>query len=124
MATSQRRASAYKMFQAEEGIPVYRGSAIDDVVHLDVGPWLRTGQKGAFINLAEQEEDDAYVLEIAPGGQTEVLHHLFEIGIIVLEGHGATSFWQPSTPKQTVEWQPGSLFAPPLNCYYQHFNLE
>jgi len=120
----ERHESPYRRFQAAEGIPVYRGSAIDDVRHLDVASWPRTAQKGAFINLADQEEDDAYVLEIAPGGNTEVLHHLFEAGIVVLDGHGATSFRQPSTPKQTVEWQPGSLFAPPLNCYYQHFNLD
>jgi gentisate 1,2-dioxygenase len=45
---------------------------------------------------------------------------------MVLDGRGATSFWQPGREqkKQTVEWQRGSLFAPPLNCCYQHFNLD
>ena len=116
--------SPYHAWQAGEGLPIYRGSYIEDVHRLDVAPWSRTGQKGAFINLAEQEHDDAYVLEIEPGGKTDVLHHLFEAGIVVLDGNGATSFWQPTTERQTVEWQPGSLFAPPLNCYYQHFNLS
>src|SRR5579862_4310733 len=119
-----RPESTYLRWEAAEGIPIYRGSAIDDTLHLEVAPWPRTGQKGAFINLADQEEDDAYILEIQPGQQTELFHHIFEAGIVILAGHGATSFWQSTGPKQTVEWQPGSLFAPPLNCHYQHFNLD
>ena len=42
----------------------------------------------------------------------------------MLDGRGATTIWQKDGPKQTVEWQRGSLFSPPLNTYYQHFNLD
>jgi predicted metal-dependent enzyme (double-stranded beta helix superfamily) len=91
---------------------------------VEVAPWARFGQQGAFVNLADQEEDDGRILEIAPGGQTTVQHHLFEAIVYVVDGRGATSFWQHEGQKQTVEWQRGSLFAPPLNCYYQHFNLD
>lgn len=121
---SGRRESPYQQWQRGEGIPINRGSYIPDLYALEVAPWGRAGQKGAFVNLADQEHDDAYVLEIAPGGQTEVLHHFFECSVYVLIGRGATTFWQPDKPKQTVEWQRGSVFAPPLNCYYQHFNLD
>jgi quercetin dioxygenase-like cupin family protein len=117
-----RRQSPYRQWQKGEGLPVYEGSYVGDLYHLDVRPWPRMGQKGAFVNLAAQEQDDAYVLEIAPGGQTEVQHHLFEATVLVLEGRGATTFWQPGSGKQTLEWQRGSVFSPPLNCYYQHFN--
>jgi mannose-6-phosphate isomerase-like protein (cupin superfamily) len=82
------------------------------------------GQKGALVTLAEQEEDDGHLVEVAPGGQTEVQHHLYESTIFVLDGRGATTFWQQGKPKQTVEWERGSLFSPPINCYYQHFNLD
>ena len=35
------------------------------------------------------------------------------------------TFWQTEGgPKQTVEWQRGSLVSPPLNCFYQHYNLD
>ena len=55
----------------------------------------------------------------------EILHHLFESTYYILDGRGATTIWQHgSAKKQTVEWQAGSLFSPPLNCYYQHFNLD
>lgn len=120
-----REESPYRRWQKGEGIPINRGAFVPDLHTLEVAPWPRMGQKGAFVNLADQEHDDAYVLEIAPGGQTEVQHHLFECAVYVLSGRGATTIWQqPSGPKQTVEWQRGSVFSPPLNCYYQHFNLD
>jgi hypothetical protein len=119
-----RGESPYRAWQRGEGIPINSGSSVSDLNALEIKPWARTGQHGAFVNLAGQEEDDAYVLEIAPRGQTEVMHHIFEILIYVLDGRGATSFWQQGKPKQTVEWGPASVFSPPLNCYYQHFNLD
>jgi gentisate 1,2-dioxygenase len=118
------RETAYDRWQQAEGIPINQGTYVADMYSLEVKPWARTGQRGAFINLAGQQHDDAYVLEIGPGGQTEVMHHLFEAAIYVLEGRGATTVWQTGTPKQTVEWQKGSVFSPPINCFYQHFNLD
>lgn len=116
--------SAYDLWQQEEGIPITRGSYVADLYSLEVRPWARTGQKGAFVNLADQQHDDAYVLEIAPGESTRPLHHLFEATIHILTGRGATTIWQEGMPRQTIEWQRGSLFSPPLNCSYQHFNLD
>lgn len=120
----QRQPSAFQRWLEAEGLPVYRGSSIPDLNTLELRPWPRMGQPGAFVTLADQEEDSGVVVEIAPGGQTEVQHHLFESVVYVVDGRGATSFWQNGGRKQTVEWQRGSLFAPPLNCHYQHFNLD
>jgi quercetin dioxygenase-like cupin family protein len=116
--------SPYAAWQQGEGIPIHTGSYVTDLKTVELAPWARVGQRGAFINLADQEEDDGRVIEIAPGGQTSIQHHLYEATIFVVEGRGATSFWQKDGTKQTVEWQRGSLFAPPMNCYYQHFNLD
>lgn len=115
----------YKHWQRGEGIPIYTGAYVADLHTAEVGLWPRLGQKGAFVNLAAQEQDDGWLIELAPGGQTEVLHHLFEASIYVVEGRGATTLWQDgSNKKQTVEWSTGSLFAPPMNCSYRHFNLD
>src|SRR5438445_536542 len=82
---------------------------LPDLHTAEVAPWPRIGQKGALVCLAEQEQDDGWLVEIDPGGQTEVLHHLFETTIYVVEGRGATTIWQAgSDRKQTVEWQTGS----------------
>src|SRR5438309_7617141 len=72
------RVTPYDEWQKREGIPIYRGSHVPDLHTADVAPWPRIGQKGAFVNLANQQQNDGWVMEIAPGGQTEVLHHLFE----------------------------------------------
>ena len=120
-----RGETAYDRWQKGEGVPVYKGSHVENLHTVEVAPWPRVGQKGALISLAAQEQNDGWLIEIAPGGQTEVLHHLFEATYYIVDGRGATTIWQPgSTKKQTVEWQAGSLFSPPLNSNYQHFNLD
>ena len=51
---------------------------MSDLYALELAPWARMGQNGAILNLADQEEDDGWVVEIAPAGSTEVQHHLCE----------------------------------------------
>jgi hypothetical protein len=119
------RDTPYQRWQRGEGVPIYNGSFIGDLNAAEVKPWARLGQRGAIVNLANQELDDGWLIEIAPGGKTDEIRHMFEAAIYVLSGRGATTFSQPgSSEKRTVEWQEGSLFAPPLNCRYQHFNLD
>jgi uncharacterized RmlC-like cupin family protein len=119
------RPSAYSRWVQAEGVPFYTGSFVGDLATAEVKPWPRIGQKGAIVNLAAQEQTDGWLMEIAPGQSTDPIHHLFECSYYVLTGRGATTIWQPgSQVKQTVEWAPGALFSPPLNCYYQHFNLD
>ncbi|MEA2641741.1 MAG: hypothetical protein QOF51_3135 [Chloroflexota bacterium] len=121
----RRGPTAYERWKEAEGVPVYTGSFVDDMHTVEVAPWARFGQRGAFISLGDQARGDGYVVEIAPGGETTVQHHLAEVSLYVLQGRGATTFWQHgSDRRQTVEWQAGSVFAAPLNCYYQHFNLD
>jgi uncharacterized RmlC-like cupin family protein len=64
------------------------------------------------------------IMEIPPGGQLNPEHHMYEIMVFVLTGRGATTVWGPDVPKRTVEWKAGSLFAPPLNTWYQHYNAS
>ena len=111
----------YEKWQSQEGIRSYKGFAAD-LNTLDVDPWPRKAAKGAFINLADQETLDAYVLEIPPGSKTAPQRHMFEEAIYVLSGSGATSVWYDGLPKRTFEWQAGSLFSPPLNAWHEHYN--
>jgi quercetin dioxygenase-like cupin family protein len=119
------RQTPYTLWRRGEGVPFYMGAHVDDLRTAEVTPWSRLGVKGAIVNLAAQEVTDGWLLEVPPGGQTEPIRHLFEASYYVLEGRGATTVWQPGTSsKQTVEWHEGSLFSPPLNCWYQHFNHD
>ena len=114
----------YQEWQSGEGVPIYTGSFLENLHETELAPWPRFGVNGAIVSLAEQQEDDGWVFEIPPASKSAVLHHAFEASIYVVEGRGATTFWQPDTAPQTVEWQQGSLFAPPMNCFYQHFNAD
>jgi quercetin dioxygenase-like cupin family protein len=124
MVAQEDGLTTYERWQRSEGIRSYRGSYLRDLYGAELDPWTRFGQRGAFVNLADQEKDDGYLLEIAPGESTLPQRHMFEAMVFVVSGRGATSVWQPDGPKHTFEWGPGSLFSPPLNTWYQHFNVK
>ncbi|MDP2645750.1 MAG: cupin domain-containing protein [Desulfobacterales bacterium] len=113
----------YDKWVNEQKIPVVSGYAVEDLNTVAVEPWGRKGGKGAFVILEGAEGvADAYVCEIPAGQSLKPQRHLFEEMIYVLSGSGATSMWWDNGQKQTFEWQTGSLFAPPLNVWHQHFN--
>src|SRR5581483_7865003 len=90
---------------------------------LELAPWARKGTLGAFLNLdGTGGTNDAMVIEIPPRGQSNVMRHIYEEMVYVLEGNGSTSVWYDERKKVTFEWGKGSLFAIPLNASYQHFN--
>ncbi len=113
---------SYQRFQAEENLPSLKGFHVEDVAALPLAAWERKGGRGTFINLSEQEVDDAYVVEIAPAATLKPQRHMYEEVIYVVEGRGATSVWNPGQERATFEWQAGSLFAIPLNAYHEHAN--
>jgi quercetin dioxygenase-like cupin family protein len=115
--------STYQKWLATQGIPVIRDFFIRDVRKAPLEPWERKGGFGVYLNLlGTGEVNDAYICEIPPGKSLKPQRHLFEEMIFVVAGRGATSVWGANGKKQTFEWQPGSLFAPPLNTWHQHFN--
>lgn len=115
--------TTYNKWVEDERLPLYKGYYIKDLKDLPLKPWGRKGGLGAIINLQGAEEaDDGYVCEIAPGASLKPQRHFYEEMIFILSGRGATTIWQEGKPKQTFEWQEGSLFAPPLNTWHQHFN--
>jgi mannose-6-phosphate isomerase-like protein (cupin superfamily) len=117
------RLNPYSRYQESEGVPIYRGFAVDDLRTLELAHWARKGANGAFVNLeGTGGTNDAYVLEIPPRGQTNVQRHIYEEMVYVLDGNGSTSVWYDENRKVSFEWGKGSLFAIPLNAQYQHFN--
>ncbi len=113
--------TTYVKWERDEGVPVHKGFWADPAA-LEVAHWQRKGCLGAYINLADQESLDTYVAEIPAGSHTKPERYMYEEIIYVLSGRGATSVWCEGAPKQTFEWQEGTLFSPPLNCWRQHFN--
>lgn len=115
----------YGKWQEGEGLDVIKGMYIEDLKKIPLKPWKRKGGSGVFINLeGTGGENDAYVCEIPPGGSLLPQRHLFEETIFILEGRGSTTIWNEGGTKQSFEWQPCSLFSPPLNTWHQHFNAQ
>lgn len=111
---------AYVDFRAEQGVPVHTGLFVEDVRALETGPWERTGQRGAFVNLyGMQYVDDLHLHELAPAGETGWLSHHFDELVYVLEGHGATAI---GGGRRSFEWSAGAVFYLPPGANYKHVN--
>lgn len=106
-----------------EGIPVHLDFG-HDLLSLETGRWDRYDARGCFAHTHGRGDFMAnYVLEVPAGGKTRPLKHIYEAFFYTLSGQGATTIWFPSGEKQTFEWGPKALFAIPLNCRYQIFNV-
>jgi quercetin dioxygenase-like cupin family protein len=116
--------NAYRRWIESEGIPIVGGSYVPDVRTLELGEWKRRGCRGAYLTFSDQLVADAYVCEIPPGGSVKPQRQLYEEIVLIASGRGATTVWHDGTPKRTFEWERGSLFAIPLNCWHQHFNAS
>jgi mannose-6-phosphate isomerase-like protein (cupin superfamily) len=123
-ADYETKETSYDKWVKTEGIEVIKGYAVDDLMKLPLKPWERKGGLGAFLNLDSGQTDDAYICEIPPGGSLKPQKHLFEELIYILSGRGTTAFWKEGGPQRIIEWREGSLFAPPLNTWHQHFNSQ
>ncbi len=115
--------TSYEKWLNLEGIDVINDYGVKDVMELPLKWWERKGGYGIHINLKGCEQvDDAYVCEIPPGKSLKPQRHLFEESILILKGKGGSTIWNEGGPKQTFEWEEGSLFSPPMNAWHQHFN--
>lgn len=120
-----KRKTSYEFWLDEEGIPVVEGYGVTDVRELTLGSWKRTGGRGAYIELKGMEGfTGMYVGEIPPGGALHPEHHLYEELIYIIQGVGATEIWSAGDEQKKMhfEWQPGSLFAIPLNTRHRLIN--
>ena len=107
----------------KEELDLIRGHKVDNVFTQPLKPWARTGGKAVQIQLDGTGELNAsYIQEIPPGGELAPQRHMYEEMIFILKGRGSTSVWRKGEKKNSFEWQAGSLFAVPLNAWYQHFN--
>jgi quercetin dioxygenase-like cupin family protein len=117
------RKSTYQHYVEQQAIPSIEGYYIPDIRTIKLASWHAMGGLGAYLHLeGSREVNDAYVCEIPPGEALKPQKHLFEVLCYIVSGRGATSVWHSDQSKQTFEWHAGSLFSPPLNTWYQHFN--
>jgi gentisate 1,2-dioxygenase len=116
--------SRFLKFCEADGLSVITGYGVEDLRTAPLKQWDRLGGPAAYCHLeGSQGFVGSLVAEIPPGQSLRPMRHLYEELILILEGHGASQIWCERTNQATtVEWQPGSIFSPPLNTKFQHFN--
>ncbi|MGH7834314.1 MAG: ethanolamine ammonia lyase-activating protein [Candidatus Binatia bacterium] len=114
----------YDLWQAGEGIPIYKEFHVENLESVELGDWKRFGCRGAFVNLADSHLTTAAILEIPPGGRTRPVKHLFEAVIFGVHGCGRTTVSTKGAAEASVDWSAAGLFSPPLNTTYIHENLD
>jgi mannose-6-phosphate isomerase-like protein (cupin superfamily) len=125
LGTFKRVTTPYDKFMEEQEIPIVRAVGVSKVQDLPLKPWKRMGGKGSFIQLWGTEGLwGSYVIEVPGAGALNVEKHLYEEQYLVVEGRGTTEVWQEGGKKHVFEWQKGSLFAIPLNCYHRVVNAS
>lgn len=118
-----RAKTYYERWIEKEGIPIAAGYGVSDVSRLALENWKRLGCEGAYLQLRGLEGiTGVYVGRIAPGNGTQPERHLYEKVIYVLQGRGIAEIQQRDRVPQTIPWQTGSLFAPPLNALHRLIN--
>jgi quercetin dioxygenase-like cupin family protein len=124
MATARYGIDAYLDWVAAEGVPVVEAIGVQ-LLHVQTAPWARYGMDGAAIHLRGRGDfSNMMVFDIAPGGASAPLRHLYEDVIYVLEGRGNTEIELADGRKRSFEWGEKSLFSIPLNARHRHFNAS
>src|SRR5690606_27184154 len=90
---------------------------------IETAPWERFGLCGAFAHLAGRGDFVAVqCLELPAGARSAPLHHLYDEVFYVLSGQGSTTVTLPGGREHSFEWEPRSVFSPPLNATYRLYN--
>jgi mannose-6-phosphate isomerase-like protein (cupin superfamily) len=114
----------YQVWAEGEGIPIIEDVALD-LPALETAAWPRMGVDGAFAHShARGDLCSIYILDIAPGGATNRIHHLYEALHFVLAGQGSTVVEGPDGDRRSFEWGKASLFCLPLNAPYRIYNAS
>jgi quercetin dioxygenase-like cupin family protein len=91
-------------------------------MELPARPWRNN--RGHYFDLADYEVLSAHISELKPGNNSVRHRHTTEAYLYVVKGHGYSLINNDDEPIDVVEWQEGTLFAPPRWAWHQHFNLD
>ncbi len=105
---AERLDTPYDQWATSQGVDVFKGYFIEDIMALPLKWWERKGGNGTFINLeGGGYQDDAFVCSIPPGKSLNPERHLFEELVYVLEGRGATPSGRKTAPNRASSGRRG-----------------
>ena len=126
--------SAFERWVLGEGLSITQQQLIPDIRTHPLEPWERTGVNATLLDLTPvppregtllvHQGTSRYLCEIPAGGTYKAGRHMYEEIFYVVSGRGATSVWYEGSPKQTFEWQEGSVFSIPLNAWHEIYNAS
>jgi oxalate decarboxylase/phosphoglucose isomerase-like protein (cupin superfamily) len=117
--------SAYERFIANEGVPVLGGFGVHALREITMAAWPRIGCEGAYLQFFGSDGVvGVYAGRIAPGGATLPERHLYEKIFYFLEGEGVAEIQQRDRVPQSIRWQAGTLFSPPMNTLHRIMNYS
>lgn len=128
LASEKRNAGSSEIAARDEfnrqNPPITGLVVADDLRKMEVPerPWRHN--RGRYIDLADYEVLGAHVSELLPGYSSARHRHTTEAYLYVIKGHGYSLINYDEDPIDVVEWQEGTLFAPPRWSWHQHFNLD
>ncbi|HEX4225866.1 MAG TPA: cupin domain-containing protein [Pseudonocardiaceae bacterium] len=105
--------------------PPNKGLVVEDdlrKMELPARPWRNN--RGHYFDLADYEVLSAHISELKPGNNSVRHRHTTEAYLYVVKGHGYSLVNYEDEPIDVVEWQEGTLFAPPRWAWHQHFNSD
>jgi quercetin dioxygenase-like cupin family protein len=120
----KRPPSLWRQYVKEQNVPIVNGVGLPNLDDLPLGKWEALGGRGCFLELDGMEGvTSMWATEVPSGGSVKPMKGLFEQLVFVQEGRGTTEVWKEgSNRKQTFEWQRGTLFAIPMNSWFQYVN--
>ncbi|HEX3792564.1 MAG TPA: cupin domain-containing protein [Pseudonocardiaceae bacterium] len=96
----------------------------DDLRKMELPARAWRNNRGHYFDLADYEVLSAHISELKPGNNSVRHRHTTEAYLYVVKGHGFSLINYEDEPIDVVEWQEGTLFAPPRWAWHQHFNLD
>lgn len=122
-AVKAREKTYYERWMEKEGVPIIEGYGVTDVRKIALKNWHRLGCDGAYLQFRGLEGiTGVYIGKIAPGKTTQPERHLYEKVVYIIRGEGVAEIQQRDRVPQTISWQTGSLFSPPLNALHRLIN--
>jgi len=94
----------YEQWVKQEGVPIVRGHGITDLAQPEFKFWDRLGCEAYFILLQGMEGfTGMFAAQIPAGGTTNMVRHLYEKVIYIVEGSGITTLEDPQGKTQQFE---------------------